>query len=53
MPPGASRAGAEKRCGNFLVTRHGRINHVHRKMFIIDVIISVSRSSKCTKIVGG
>ena len=26
---------------------------MHRKMHILDVISSVSRSSKCTKIVGG
>jgi len=26
---------------------------VHRKMHIFDVVSSVSRSSKCTKIVGG
>ena len=31
--------------------RHGRTNHVRRKMRILDVISSVSRSSKCTKIV--
>jgi len=28
-------------------------NHVHRTMHILDVISSVSGSSKCTKIVGG
>ena len=32
---------------------HGRTNHVHRTMHILDVINSVSRSSKCIKIVGG
>jgi len=30
---------------------HGRTNHVHRTVHILDVISSVSRSSKCTKIV--
>ena len=28
-------------------------NYVYRAMHILDVISSVSRSSKCTKIVGG
>ena len=32
---------------------HGRTNHVHIKMHILHVISSVSRSSKCNKIVGG
>ena len=32
---------------------HGRTNHVRRTMHILDVISSVSRSSKCIKIVGG
>jgi len=31
---------------------HERTNHVHGTMYILDVISSVSRSSKCTKIVG-
>jgi len=34
-------------------SRHRRTNHVHSTMHILDVISSVSRSSKCTKIVGG
>jgi len=32
---------------------HGSTNHVRRTMHILDVIGSVSRSSKCTKVVGG
>jgi len=32
---------------------HGKTNHVYRTMHILDVISSVSRSSKCNKIVGG
>jgi len=32
---------------------HGRTNHVHRTMHILDVISSVSRPSKRNKIVGG
>jgi len=31
---------------------HERTNHVRRIMHILDVIRGVSRSSKCTKIVG-
>jgi len=65
MPPGASE-GRRKKCGNFL--RHkiyknfvssveagmgNEEHHVRRTMHILDVISSVSRSSKCTKIVGG
>ena len=32
---------------------HGRANHVHRTMHILDVISSVSRPSKCNTTVGG
>jgi len=32
---------------------HVMTNHVHRQMYNLDVIVSVSRSLKCTKIVGG
>jgi len=68
MPPGSSREGAPKEgCGNFLASRNiqkicelrcdwnrqGRTNRVHRTMYILDVISSVSRSSKCNKIIGG
>ena len=31
---------------------HGRINHAHRTMHVLDVITSFTRSSKCTKVVG-
>jgi len=31
---------------------HERTNYLHRTMHILDVISSVSRSSKCNKIVG-
>jgi len=68
MPPCASRKGAYRGFGNFFATRqyknsvsyveagmdgHGRTNHVHRTLHILDVISSVSTSSKCTKIIGG
>jgi len=64
MPTSASRGGAERGCGNFLrheiytnsvslieagMDMERRIMCVH----ILDVICSVSRSSKCTKIVSG
>ena len=32
---------------------HERTNHLHRTMHILAVISSVSRSSKCNKIIGG
>jgi len=57
----------KKGCGNFFAIRniqkfcelcwgrngHGRTNHVHRTMHIVNVIGSVSWFSKCNKIVGG
>ena len=62
--PDASRGGAETECGYVLRPKiskncklcwdrdgRGRKNYVRRKMHISDVISSISRSSKCTKIV--
>jgi len=64
--PGASKGGAKRGCGNFYATRNikysvssvkarmgmeGQIMCI--KMHILDVISSVSRFSKCIKIVGG
>jgi len=67
MPPGASREGCRKSAVMFCDTKyikilwalcwgrngHGRTNYVRRTMHILDVINSVSRSSKYNKIVGG
>ena len=67
MHPGTSREGRRKMGAVIFVTLniqkfcelcwgrngHERTNHVHRTMHILAVISSVSRSSKCNKIVGG
>ena len=69
MSPGASREGAKERCGIFLrhamcknsvssievgMGMKGQIMYnVRRTMPILNIINSVSRSSKCTEIVGG
>ena len=66
MPPGASRGDTERGLDNFFLRQNtpeklcelccgrdgqGRTNYMYRTMHILDVVSSVSRSSKCTKIV--